>query len=117
MDFYEKLKAITQSDRQRDYGHPLYNFIRIAIRWNVWFGSRIDTVITPLDVAMMSIDMKMARLQNTYKDDSVLDVAGYSSCAERMDEELKRLGYEKGIEIFKEWTLADMITFLKEQGQ
>lgn len=115
--FYEQLRDITESERQRDYGHPLWNFIRIAIRWNIYFGSRIDMVITPVDVAMMMIDMKIARLQNTYTPDSILDVAGYASCISRMDDKLKELGYIHGVQAFEEMNVSQMQELLLEHGE
>jgi hypothetical protein len=115
--FFDQLKLITTSDRENAYGHPLWNFLRIAIRWNLYFGSRIDMVISPVDVALMMIEMKIARLQNSFTDDSILDIAGYSSCVARMDEKLKELGMTDGVKIFSRMNVTDMIELLKEHGE
>ncbi len=108
MTFTERLKEITESERQRDYGHPLINFLRIAVRWNILFESRLGTLITPMDVALMMVDMKLARLQNTYTPDSVLDIAGYASCLSRMDDKMIELGFKNGVKEFSVMTLDGM---------
>lgn len=111
--FAEQLKEITESERQWDYGHPLINFLRIAIRWNVYLANRGIT-LTPLDVAMMMIDTKMARLQNTYKYDSVLDIAGYASCIARMDEKMREHGHYGGIKDVEAMGQHEMISLLQD---
>ena len=74
-------------ERALNYGAPEANFERIAERWNVHlrnkFGPQAVTqiVLSASDVAMMMIDMKLARLEN--KDghlDSWVDIAGYAAC-------------------------------------
>jgi hypothetical protein len=69
--------------RHRHYGSPQQNFEAIARRWVAHIKSRYD-IDLPLDaasVAVMSIDIKLARLEHdpTHAD-SWIDVAGYASC-------------------------------------
>lgn len=93
-----KAAEITQSDRQRDYGHPLPNFLRIAIKQSV----TLEKPVSPLHVVLMSIDLKTAREQNTHKDDNYIDMMGYAATVERMDVRLKEMGYDRGIDLFKQ---------------
>ena len=97
-NWLETVQSITTGDRRRDYGHPLYNFARIALRWT----NHLNIPITPLDVAIMNIEMKLARHENTFKEDNFVDIIGYTVCIQSMDEELKRLGYLRGIRMFED---------------
>lgn len=95
--FLQEAAKITTSERRRDYGRPLINFLRIAIRWSNFLG----LTISPTKVAAMMIDVKLARQQNTPKDDNWVDMIGYAACVSDMDEQLKELGYEEGIKAFQ----------------
>lgn len=69
--------------RGLNYGKPEDNFNRIALRWQMHiyntYGIMIDLKAT--DVAIMCIDIKLARLENQPDHlDSWVDVAGYSAC-------------------------------------
>lgn len=91
-------RAITSSERQRDYGRPLLNFVRIALRWSNW----LERFISPVDVAVMMMDTKIARQQNTPKDDNMIDVIGYAACIDDMDRELRERGCSEGIKVFED---------------
>jgi hypothetical protein len=69
----EALAAVT-GPRQRDYAHPKVNFQRIADLWSPVLG--ID--VTPEQVALCMIQVKVARLMNRYTRDSVVDILGYA---------------------------------------
>jgi hypothetical protein len=64
--------------RRRDrYGDPEINFEQIATRWSMTLGAKV----TPAQVALCLIDLKMARLSRDPCDlDSQTDVAGYAAC-------------------------------------
>lgn len=75
--------------RPDDYGPPEKNFERIAALWNVVLGPKLgEHPISAVDVAMMQIAVKLARLvENPEHDDSWVDIAGYAGCgAEIMGE-------------------------------
>lgn len=84
----EEAAKITTGDRSRDYGRPLLNFLRIGLRWSNFLG----VVINPMQVAMMMVDVKIAREQNTSKEDNWVDTLGYAACASDMNEHMKELG-------------------------
>lgn len=88
MSWIDDVKTITQSDRQRDYGHPLQNFIRIAVFWSVQMG----VYVSPVKVAEMMIGVKLAREVNTSKEDNWIDTMGYATCVDRMSERLREMG-------------------------
>jgi len=91
---------LVQGDRNKTYKHPNENFRNIKEFWNTYFlaingrddsaqvDSRNDgypTKINEFDVAMLMVLMKVARLatNNTHRD-SLIDIAGYARCAERV---------------------------------
>jgi len=70
-------------DRGLNYGKPEDNFRRIARRWQVHFLNRYGIFIQfdSTDVAIMCVDLKLARLDNNADHlDSWIDVAGYAAC-------------------------------------
>jgi hypothetical protein len=69
----DALTAVT-GPRQRDYAHPKINFQRIADLWEPILGCRV----TPEQVALAMIQVKVARLMNRYTRDSIVDVIGYA---------------------------------------
>jgi hypothetical protein len=81
---------IAGEDRSRDYGHPLLNHQRIAAIWNVQLGDTLTAPITPRQVALMMIGVKLAREANTPKRDNLVDIAGYVKCIDMIDAETQR---------------------------
>lgn len=70
------------SARPSAYGTPEDNFRRIADRWSLYLYERFGLeALTPADVAVMMIDLKLARLTHApAHEDSWIDVAGYAAC-------------------------------------
>lgn len=72
----ETANKIINGSRQENYGNPESNFQKIANYWSQYLGKDI----TPADVAIMMILMKVSRLQNNIKhEDSWIDIAGYAA--------------------------------------
>ena len=64
--------------RRADYGEPEDLFANVAQRWSQVLGIKV----TPVQVALCLVDLKMARLAHNPKHlDSLIDVAGYVACA------------------------------------
>ncbi len=64
-------------NRRRQYGDAGRLFDHIARRWTLVLGTKV----TPAQVALCLIDLKMARLvHNPAHLDSIVDVAGYAAC-------------------------------------
>jgi hypothetical protein len=60
-------------DRDKDYGGT-ENFTRIAERWSQHFGNEVET----WEICLLMMDLKLSRLINEYKRDSVVDIIGYA---------------------------------------
>lgn len=72
-----KHAAAVVADRRRRYGDADVLFDRIARRWSLTLGAKV----TPAQVALCLIDLKMARLVHDPRHtDSLVDVAGYAAC-------------------------------------
>lgn len=77
-------KGYVTQDRTSAYGTPEDNFKNIADMWNAQGVSINGRAVTPADVALMMIGMKLARLKhNQAHEDSWIDVAGYAACGMR----------------------------------
>ena len=64
-------------NRERSYGPAAESFAAIAARWSLVLG----ITVTPAQVALCLIDLKLARLSHDPKHlDSIVDVAGYAAC-------------------------------------
>jgi hypothetical protein len=74
---------IIHGERRNDYGSPLESFTRIAKLWSVVLG--VD--ITPEQVSLCMIQLKVARAMNGMQRDSLVDIAGYVGCIELIQDE------------------------------
>tara|TARA_Y100000401_G_scaffold59776_1_gene47445 strand:- start:581 stop:856 length:276 start_codon:yes stop_codon:yes gene_type:complete len=74
---------LINGDRAKEYGDAYLNHARIAALWTTYVRSKPDD-LTPIDVAMMLVLMKVARSIETPKDDSFIDIAGYAALAGEM---------------------------------
>jgi hypothetical protein len=76
--------AATVARRRSTYGQPSDLFQRVAVRWSqaLWF------TVTPVEVIVCLIDLKVARLTHDPRHlDSITDIAGYASIlAELLDD-------------------------------
>jgi Domain of unknown function (DUF6378) len=64
-------------DRRRIYGQPPDLFERVAVRWSQVLGTKV----TPAQIVVCLIDLKVARLTHDPKHfDSITDIAGYAGC-------------------------------------
>ena len=74
----QKAEEIVKGSRQQAYGNPEDCFTSIA---NLW-GSYLDIHISPSDVAMLMVLLKIARSRGR-RDyaDNYIDIAGYAACA------------------------------------
>jgi len=74
----QEADRITHGDRKTDYGHPSVSFAEIAKLWSVYLG----VSVTPEQVAMCQVLVKMVRLRHTPGHrDSLVDISGYCNCA------------------------------------
>jgi hypothetical protein len=63
--------------RRDEYGEPVDLFERVAVRWSQVVGTKVS----PAQVIICLIDLKLARLTHDPRHlDSITDVAGYAGC-------------------------------------
>ena len=77
---------LVSGERQEAYGHPLDNFGRAAQIWSVI----LDTAVTPEQVALCMVGMKIAREAHQTKPDTVVDGIGYFLTLSMIREERAR---------------------------
>lgn len=76
--------------RQLDYGDKLENFSQIAMGFQMVLARKLksDSEITAEDVALLMMQVKIARLaKSPGHRDSILDVAGYAGCFDKLQQE------------------------------
>lgn len=87
--YLQMAEEVTLQSRQKEYGHPLVNFLRIALLWSTYK----EQVFTPYDVAMMMDLSKSAREVQMFKEDNLVDKIGYVSCLDRMITYVEEKGF------------------------
>lgn len=75
---------IINGQRRKDYGGPLESFARIGRLWAPVLG--LDEV-TPEQVALCMVGLKVARAMQGFHRDSLVDIAGYAGCIELIQQE------------------------------
>lgn len=76
--------------RQPDYGDPSLNFSRQALIWSGILANQLLRPITPQQVALMMIGVKLGRLaHNPDHADSILDIGGYLTCLEQVNDMIR----------------------------
>jgi len=70
--------------RQADYGTVTNNFTTIARLWEVVLGSKV----TPEQVGLCMVQVKIARQMFKPKRDNLVDIAGYAATIEKMENEV-----------------------------
>tara|TARA_R110002167_G_scaffold96029_4_gene255010 strand:+ start:4126 stop:4482 length:357 start_codon:yes stop_codon:yes gene_type:complete len=70
-------QKLVAGGRHEDYGDKLKNHENIAKLWSAF----LDVKISPHDVAICMMLLKIARLKHAHKKDSYIDAAAYSAIA------------------------------------
>lgn len=82
-DIFDRARDTIRGVRQADYGDKQANFTQIAMGFQMVLARKLTegAVITPQEVALMMIQVKIARLAHMpTHEDSVLDILGYAGC-------------------------------------
>jgi hypothetical protein len=75
--------AAVVRDRRKVYGDPQRLFDRVAVRWGQVLGTRV----TPAQVILCMVELKLARLSgNPGHADSITDLAGYAAILQEIQE-------------------------------
>lgn len=79
-ELLEEAKTLINGPRAEQYGSALINHERIATIWNVLLQRKLLSKITPEEVTMMMIGLKLARLsQDVDQNDTWVDIIGYAA--------------------------------------
>lgn len=77
-----RASELVSGERARTHGDKVVNHQNIADHWNAYLSGRISVPLTPLDVALMMVELKIARTKaGAYNADDFDDMAGYSGVA------------------------------------
>jgi hypothetical protein len=82
----DEAKRIVHGERGENYGHPFEDFSRTAIIWS----AILDMEVTPEQVALCMVGLKISREVNRPKRDNVVDGAGYFETLEMVKQERVR---------------------------
>lgn len=91
----EETREIVYGKRNQDYGHPINNHTRTADAWNWWINGKydLDIDLTPEDVCMMMVLVKLSRAMHGENEDDLRDIMGYAEnvdiIREYVDNQLK----------------------------
>jgi hypothetical protein len=85
----DEAKDLVFGDRQRSYSHPKRDYAKTA---KMWTGVLLEKLkpgeeITPMDAVLMMVCLKISRETYRHKHDNLVDMAGYTVCAERIAED------------------------------
>lgn len=83
----EHADLLIHGARESEYGSKLTNFTQIAMLFQGTIGHKLQpgARITPEDVALLMIQVKVARLaKSPDHTDSVADIAGYAGCYDEL---------------------------------
>jgi len=82
----EQAQQLINGDRKSDYGDAYLNHLRIADLWTIYLSRSAAIELSPTDVAVMMMLLKIARVMNQHKDDSYVDICGYAALAAEMSQ-------------------------------
>lgn len=82
----QEAQRLVHGDRGEAYGHPLDDFSKTAKIWSAILG--ID--VTPQQVALCMVGVKISREVNAPKRDNRVDGAGYFETLDMVEAELER---------------------------
>lgn len=80
----EEAQTLVYGDRNKDYGTVRENFKTIADLWS----TVLKTEVTPEQVGLCMVQVKIARQMFKPKRDNLVDGAGYFATIEKMQNEL-----------------------------
>jgi len=82
----EEAKRIVHGERGENYGHPFEDFSRTAKIWS----AILDIKVTPEQVALCMVGVKISREINRPKRDNIVDGAGYFETLDMVKKERSR---------------------------
>lgn len=86
LSHHAEADRLVNGARQSDYGHPLDDFSKTAAIWS----AILETNVTPEQVALCMVGVKLSREINKPKRDNIVDAHGYLMTYVMVQEELER---------------------------
>ena len=88
----EEASKLVDGPRQSDYGHPTEDFTRTAVFLTEVLRKKLtpEASISPLDVALMMVFLKLSRQINKPKRDNLVDACGYLRCYEKVEKDREK---------------------------
>lgn len=83
-------RRIVEDSRRNEYGEPLDNWTDTAAIWTTLLRKKLLEPLTPDDALLCMIGVKLARQAFSPKRDTLVDVAGYALCIEKIQQERSR---------------------------
>jgi hypothetical protein len=92
----KEAESLINGPRQVSYDHPLHNFSRTALFIQGILLNKLkeNEIISPEEVGLIMIAMKISRKCNKHSRDNLVDLAGYAGCIElikRKKDEINRI--------------------------
>lgn len=88
----DEAKELIYGARQKAYGHPFDDFSKTALIWQAIIG----VPITPEQVALCLVGVKISREVNGHRHDNIVDMIGYAGCLDlviQRHQSQSRLGF------------------------
>ena len=121
----DEAMAITHKDRNAVYGSAEDNFQQIANLWDAYLRARQSNAcfikgrpysITPADVAVMCMLIKVARLaKSPSHHDSAVDIAGYAACLGEIQVKLRAAAEGLSVDVAT-GTISSVSDTVRKQG-
>lgn len=86
----QEAQRLTHGPRQADYGHPLDDYTRTAALVSALLAHKLREPLTPAEMALAMVCVKLSRQVHAPKRDNCTDGAGYFWVSYECDEEKKR---------------------------
>lgn len=82
----DKAKEIIYGDREKTYGNPADNLLKIAQQWQLYIAQKFgtDVMLDAEDVCYMMTQLKMVRQMNDHHTDNLVDGIGYLALIDRI---------------------------------
>lgn len=78
----EEAQELVNGHRGKAYGHPRFDFSRSAKIWS----AILDTEVSPQQVGLCMIAIKLSRECNAHNRDNLVDCAGYALTVQMIEE-------------------------------
>jgi hypothetical protein len=78
----QEAESLINGDRRASYGHPLDDYTRTAGLVNAAFADKLKEPLSPEDMMMVMVLVKLSRQRNLPKRDNLVDACGYLGCIE-----------------------------------